>query len=211
MPLRTIQGLIEGFRVFRENYYETNRPLFDALIAQGQAPKVMMIGCSDSRVDPLLITGAGPGDVFVVRNVANLVPPYDPDGRYHGTSAALEFAVRVLAVEHIVVLGHARCGGVQALLEGSPLAGTSDDFLGAWMRIAWLARSRAEALAPAGPERQRACEHETVKVSLANLASFPWIAERIAAGRLALHGWHFELAGARLTRLDPAEGRFMDV
>lgn len=210
MPLRTIQGLIDGFRAFRETVYPRNRALFDALAHRGQAPKVMMIGCANSRVDPLLITGAGPGDVFVVRNVANLVPPYNPDGRYHGTSAALEFAVRVLGVEHIIVLGHAGCGGVQALLDGSPLAGRSDDFVGAWMTIAEPARVRAVERAPTGAERQRACEHETVKVSLANLRTFPWIAERLAAGTLTLHGWYFDLDGARLMRLDES-GAFADV
>ena len=161
----------------------------------------MLIACSDSRVDPLRITGAGLGDVFIVRNVANLVPPYAPDRAYHGTSAALEFAVRVLGVVHVVVMGHARCGGSQALLEGSPLAGRGDDFVGAWMAIAEPARERAEKVAPTGPARQRAREQESIKVSLANLATFPWIRQRVAAGTLRLHGWYYDLDGARLMRL----------
>lgn len=209
MPVRTLERLIDGFRVFRETYYEINKPLFDALAREGQAPKVMVIGCADSRVDPLLILGAGPGDVFVVRNVANLVPPYAPDGRYHGTSAALEFAVRVLGVEHIVVLGHAQCGGVRALIEGSPMAGRGDDFVGAWMSIAGAARGAVAALPP--ERRQRAGEHETVKVSLRNLMTFPWIAERVAENTLVLHGWYFDLETGRLMRLDPATQSFRHV
>jgi carbonic anhydrase len=209
MPIRTLERLIDGFHAFRETYYEVNRPLFDALARHGQAPKVMVIGCADSRVDPLLILGAEPGDVFVVRNVANLVPPYAPDGRYHGTSAALEFAVRVLEVEHIVVLGHAQCGGVRVLLEGSPMAGRGDDFVGAWMSIAEPARARVWPLPP--EKRQRAGEHETVKVSLGNLRTFPWIAERVAESRLSLHGWYFDLESGRLMQLDPLSQAFRDV
>ncbi|MFO0995074.1 MAG: carbonic anhydrase [Alphaproteobacteria bacterium] len=209
MPIRTLERLVDGFRAFRESYYEANKPLFDALAREGQAPKVMVIGCADSRVDPLLILGAGPGDVFVVRNVANLVPPYAPDGRYHGTSAALEFAVQVLGVEHIVVLGHAQCGGVRALIEGSPVAGKGDDFVGAWMSIAGAARDRVAALPVS--RRQRAGEHATVKVSLDNLMTFPWIAERVAGSRLALHGWYFDIETGRLLQLDPSSQSFRDM
>ncbi|MGH6718988.1 MAG: carbonic anhydrase [Alphaproteobacteria bacterium] len=210
MALHSIEQLIAGFRAFRAEHYEPNRAFYEALAVQGQAPRIMIVACADSRVDPLRITGAGLGDVFIVRNVANLVPPYAPDGAYHGTSAALEFAVRVLGVEHIVVMGHARCGGIQALVDGSPLAGERDDFVGAWMAIARPARARAEAIAPPGEGRRRACEHESIKGSLANLATFPWIKQRVDAGQLRLHGWYYDLAGARLTRLG-AGGVFEDV
>lgn len=210
MPMRSIKELIAGFREFRDRHFEPNREFYERLATEGQAPRVMIVACADSRVDPLRITGAGLGDVFVVRNVANLVPPYAPDGAYHGTSAALEFAVRVLGVEHVVVMGHARCGGIQALLEGSPLPAQGDDFIGAWMSIAAPARARAEASSPPGAERQRACEHESIRGSLANLATFPWVRERLDAGRLRLHGWYFDLAGARLMRLGTA-GAFEDV
>ncbi len=121
--------LIEGFRRFREGYYREHRDLFDALATRGQSPKAMVIGCADSRVDPQLVFGAAPGDIFVVRNVANLVPPYETGGEYHGTSAALEFAVQALKVKHIVVLGHARCGGIRAFAdESAPLS--PGDFIG---------------------------------------------------------------------------------
>ncbi len=211
MPQRTIEWLIEGFREFREGYFAKNRDLFDALLKRGQSPKVMVVGCADSRVDPLLITGAAPGDLFIVRNVANLVPPYAPDGHYHGTSAALEFAVRSLEVEHIVVLGHAQCGGVRALFEGPPQSGPVGDFVAAWMSIAEPARRRALALRLPVEEQRRACEFETVKVSLDNLRTFPWIAERMAAGRLTLHGWYFDLAQGSLLRFDEAAQEFRDV
>jgi len=211
MSQQTIERLIAGFRAFRATYYVENRALFDALARQGQSPKVMIVGCADSRIDPLLITGAEPGDLFILRNVANLVPPYSPDGHYHGTSAALEFAVRTLEVEHIVVFGHAQCGGVMALLDGSPMAGRGDDFIAAWMSIAEPARQRALALPGSADDRRRACEFETIKVSLGNLMTFPWIRERVAGGRLALHGWYFDLAHGSLRRLDPATQEFRDV
>jgi carbonic anhydrase len=211
MQSTTIDWLIEGFRAFRQTYYAENRALFDALAERGQSPKVMVIGCADSRVDPLLITGAGPGDLFVVRNVANLVPPYAPDSQYHGTSAAIEFAVRGLGVEHIVVLGHAQCGGVRALMEGSALADREDDFIGAWMSIAEPARRRALAEAASDEDRLQLCEFETVRISLTNLMTFPWIRRRVEENRLALHGWYFDLNRGRLLHLDQTAGEFRDI
>lgn len=210
MPYQTVAKLIEGFRAFRESYYAENRALFDALARHGQSPKVMVISCADSRVDPLLITGAGPGDLFVVRNVANLVPPYAPDGYCHGTSAAIEFAVRSLEVEHIVVLGHAQCGGVKALLDGPPADG-GDDFIAAWMSIAEPARLRALSRKVADRDRRRTCEFETIKVSLENLMTFPWIRERVEQNRLTLHGWYFDLERGSLLQLDDAAQTFEDV
>ena len=136
--------LIEGFKRFRAQYFEEHRRLFEALAMRGQTPKVLLIGCCDSRVDPAIIFDAQPGEMFVLRNVANLVPPYAPDTGHHGTSAAVEFAIRGLEVEHVVVLGHARCGGVRALIEGQ--AGSDDtDFIRGWMHIARSARDRALA------------------------------------------------------------------
>ena len=187
-----MRRLIEGFQNFREHLWPENRALFRALADRGQAPSVMVIACADSRVDPQMIFSAAPGEIFSVRNVANLVPPYAPNRDYHGISAALEFAVRSLAVRHIVVLGHADCGGVRALMSGPNPAGNSD-FIDSWMRIA--APARARALDKSGGDAQaaqHACEHETVKVSLDNLMTFPWIRERVESGQLALHG--FDLA-----------------
>ena len=141
-----MQELLAGYRRFREEIWPREQARFEALAAVGQSPKTMVIACSDSRVDPQMIFAAAPGDMFVVRNVANLVPPYMPDAAFHGTSAALEFAVRVLRVERVVVLGHAQCGGVRALLEGAPPA--AQDFVAGWMSIARAARAAACAATP---------------------------------------------------------------
>jgi carbonic anhydrase len=202
--------LIEGFRNFRQSLWPENRALFRALANSGQTPRVMVIACADSRVDPQLIFSAAPGEIFTVRNVANLVPPYAPNSDYHGTSAALEFAVRGLQVEDIVVLGHADCGGVRTLLRGpNPMA--TSDFVDSWMRIAAPARERALAKAGGDIEAaQHVCEHENIKVSLENLVTFPWIRDRIAAGKLTLHGCYFGIESGQLLRLDD-KGEFKPV
>ncbi|MBR0681501.1 carbonic anhydrase [Roseomonas eburnea] len=194
--------LIAGYRRFRQETWPQQRARFEELAAKGQRPRTMVIACSDSRVDPQMIFSAGPGELFVLRNVANLVPPYMPDALFHGTSAAVEFAVRVLQVERIVVMGHALCGGVRALLQGAPPE--AQDFVAGWMGIAQ--RARDVALRCDNPvERQEVAEHEAVRISLTNLLTFPWVEEAIAAGRLTLHGAHFGVATGRLV-LVPAEG-----
>ncbi|HEX7967464.1 MAG TPA: carbonic anhydrase [Stellaceae bacterium] len=199
--------LIDGFRRFRQDYWRDNREIFEALATRGQSPRAMVIACSDSRVDPQMIFQTVPGEIFVVRNVANLVPPYAPDAAYHGTSAAVEFAVRALQVQHIVVLGHSGCGGVDALLRGERDA---DDFVTSWMDIAAPARERARRAALAADDTHRLCEHEAIKVSLTNLNSFPWVRERTESGKLALHGWHFDIEQGDLRRLDDT-GSFRSV
>jgi carbonic anhydrase len=204
----SMQRLIDNYRRFRETAFREHRDLYDALVAQGQSPRAMIIGCSDSRVDPAILFGTAPGEVFVVRNVANLVPPYAPSADYHGTSAAVEFAVRSLKVEHVIVLGHARCGGIAALLDDA--SGLGDDFIRPWMRIAAPARERALAeAARAGLDPHRCCEREAIKVSLGNLRGFPWIAERVEARTLELHGWYFDLETGELLRL--RDGGFVPV
>lgn len=205
--------MIEGFRRFRDNYFAKNRALFDTLAQQGQTPKVLLIGCSDSRVDPAIIFDAEPGAMFVLRNVANLIPPFAPDSGHHGTSAAVEFAVRGLKVEHIIVLGHARCGGVRALIEGNP--NDASDFIQSWMQIARSARDRALALTLSAGQpieaARRMCEQETVAISLANLMTFPWVRERVETGQLMLHGWFYDMEDGRLFRLDPVTNTFQEV
>ena len=199
--------LIEGFRRFRQDYWRDNRQTFEALAARGQSPRALVIACSDSRVDPQMIFQTAPGEIFVVRNVANLVPPYGPDTAYHGTSAAVEFAVRTLEVQHVVVLGHSGCGGIDALLRGDRDA---DDFVTSWMQIAAPARERARRAALAVDDTHRLCEHEAIKVSLANLKTFPWVRDRIESGKLALHGWHFDIEQGDLRQLDAA-GKFQSI
>ena len=199
-----MQRLLSGYRHFRAETWPDHRERF-AELAEGQKPHTLVVGCCDSRVDPAVIFAAAPGEMFVIRNVANLVPPYAPDADYHGTSAALEFGVRVLGVSRLVVIGHADCGGVTALLNGAPPE--ASDFVPAWMGIAAAARARVLACMPA-EGRQQAGEFETVRLSLANLLTFPWIREAVEAGRLRLFGAHFGVATGRLLFLDPETDEF---
>lgn len=200
-----MQRLIDGYRRFREETWPQQRARFEELAAQGQRPQTMVIACSDSRVDPQMIFSAGPGELFVVRNVASLVPPYMPDAAFHGTSAAVEFAVRVLGVRDLVVMGHALCGGIAAVIGGVPPA--AEDFVANWIGIA--ARARDVALRCDTPAaQQEAGEHEAVRISLGNLMTFPFVAEAVAAGRLRLSGAHFGVATGRLVLLDGASGTF---
>lgn len=202
-----MDDLIEGYRRFRLHGWVERRKMFEELAETGQKPRTMILGCIDSRVDPAIIFDTRPGEILTVRNVANLVPPYEPGGA-RGTSAALEFGVRVLGVEHLVVLGHGSCGGVKALLEGAP--DQAHDFVAPWMRIAQAARVRALASAHDAASCQRCGEYEVIKLSLANLMGFPWIAERVQAGTLQLHGAWFAVHSGELLILDGA-GHFIPV
>lgn len=204
-----IKKLIDGFHRFRAQHYGRDGTPFKQLVREGQAPKTMVIACCDSRVDPAIVTDCDPGDLFVVRNVANLVPPYETGGHYHGTSAALEFAVRFLAVRHVVVLGHARCGGIRALVQGVD-GGEPSQFIQPWMEIAAAARLKAMDGKTGRPpaEAERACEQAAIEVSLDNLLSFPWIRRRVETGQLYLHGWYFDMDHGALLRYNPADGRF---
>ncbi len=197
--------LIDGYHRFRRADWARQRARW-AELAEGQSPKVMVIACSDSRVDPTQIFDAFPGEMFVVRNVANLVPPYEQDGGRHGVSAALEFAVTQLEVPEIVVVGHESCGGVHAALterfEGT--APGHGGFIAHWVDMLDDARARVVAEHGDGPAAIRALEHETVRVSLANLRSFPFVAEREAAGRLALRGAYFAIRDGVLHVMDSA-------
>ena len=190
--------LIDGYRRFRTNIWSAERARYEELSREGQSPPTMVVACSDSRVDPATVFGAVPGELFTVRNVAGLVPPFTPDAGYHGTSAALEYGVRVLKVDRVVVLGHAQCGGVRAMIEG---AGEARDFVEPWMAIAEpvLRHARAEAT---GEDIFARCEDEVVRLSLANLMSFPWIADAVGEGRLVLQGFRFAIKTGVLARLE---------
>ncbi len=202
------EQLIAGFKRFREHSFADDNARFRDLVQFGQTPSTLVVGCCDSRVDPALILDCAPGDLFVIRNVANLVPPAENQGHYHGTSAALEFGVRNLAVQHIIVLGHAQCGGIHALLEGG-VAG-DDSFISEWMTIADAARQQIERqYAGARSEaRHRACEKQAILVSLKNLMTFSWIRDRVEQGSLALHGWYFDIERGELLGFNPASGVF---
>lgn len=182
-----MDDLLAGYRRFRHSTWPDRRRLFETLAARGQSPRAAVLACIDSRVDPAMIFDAAPGEILTIRNVANLAPPYQPDDAAHGTSAALEFAVCGIGVRELIVLGHGQCGGIGALLAGAPT--TEGSFIGPWIRQAERARRRALECAPA--ERQLEAEYEAIRLSLDNLMSFPWIAERVANGMLRLHGAHF--------------------
>jgi carbonic anhydrase len=199
-----MSSLFEGYRRFRAHGWPQQREALESLAQSGQRPHTLIVACVDSRVDPAVIFDAAPGEMLTVRNVANLVPPYAPDVAYHGTSAALEFGVRVLEVAHLMVLGHGSCGGVQALLDGAPA--NARDFIAPWMSMAEPARRKALHFA-SGEQRQTCCEHEVIKLSLANLLTFPWIAERVASGKLALHGAWFSIGTGELAVLQ-GDGTF---
>ncbi|HEY7750186.1 MAG TPA: carbonic anhydrase [Aestuariivirgaceae bacterium] len=190
--------LIEGYRQFRAKVWPGERARYETLALGGQTPDTLVVACSDSRVDPQTVFGARPGELFVVRNVAGLVPPYSPDAGYHGTSAALEFAVRVLKVKRIVVLGHAQCGGVKAMLDSAPVE--TRDFVDAWMAIASPAFRKKPKAEQEGDILMH-YESEVTRLSLANLRTFPWIAEAESAGRLRLDGFRFDIRSGMLTQL----------
>jgi|APFre7841882590_1041340.scaffolds.fasta_scaffold27356_3 carbonic anhydrase len=208
-----INELVQGFQRFRVKSFEPNRELFNRLAMQGQTPRTLLIGCSDSRVDPAILTDSAPGDMFVVRNVANLVPPYETTGRYHGTSAALEFAVCNLNVSNIIVLGHSRCGGIRALLEGYGRNEEGEGFIAPWVQIAAPARDEVLRRWPdASSEfKQRACERAGIRTSLMNLMTFPFIRQRVEDGRVKLYGWYYDLENGELMQYDPDKDRFYDM
>lgn len=209
---KPILRLMAGFRRFREKYFLENRletSFYQRLASSGQTPKTMLIGCSDSRVDPAILTDASPGELFIVRNVANLVPPCEPSAvGFHGTSSAIEFAVTNLRVENIIVLGHRQCGGVRALMTSG--AENSKSFVGQWMSIAERARQTVLREHPEADEdtRCRLAEMECMKVSLDNLRTFPFVRDAVAAGQLTILGIYFDLELGQLWEYDEPHGQF---
>jgi carbonic anhydrase len=205
------QRLVDGYRAFLSERLPHEQSRFRELAEQGQSPQIMVIGCCDSRVSPEVIFDARPGELFVVRNVANQVPPYAPDGAYHGVSAALEFAVAALKVKHIVVLGHARCGGVRAFAEDAePLS--PGDFIGKWMELMAPALHKVGPRGKLPPEDWLArLEQASVDNSLANLMTFPRLKKMIERGDVTAHGAYFGVATGQLSVRDPATGNFEPV
>lgn len=208
--MTTPSDLIEGFHRFRAQHYADEDALYRQLVQEGQTPKILVVACCDSRVDPALVLNCAPGDLFVIRNVANLVPPAENrSGGRHGTSAALEYAVGILKVEHIVVLGHAHCGGIRALMSG--IHGDSEEsYINSWMRVANDVLVGVERDMPEASkyERERACEQRAILGSLENLMTFPWVRESVSEGRLTLHGWYFDMENGALLGYNPATLRF---
>jgi len=203
-----MKRLIEGYRAFRRERWPAERGRYAELAASGQKPETLVIACSDSRSDPATIFNASPGELFVIRNVAAIVPPYESDSSHHGTSAAIAFAVLSLNVRNILVMGHAQCGGVAAALDERLADGIP--FLGAWIDLLHEARGRCAHIADVH-ERHVAMERDAVKLSLERLMQFPFVAERVKAGKLEIHGARFGIADGVLEVLDRRTQAFVRV
>ncbi len=193
-----IKQLIDGNKKFRTKYFGENRALFDELVLQGQRPKIMIIACSDSRVDPAMVFNCQPGQLFVVRNIANLIPPCENNDTYHGTSAALEFGITFLEVDHVIMFGHTQCGGIRALVESDQAVVDKNNhgFIAKWMEIARPAYDKVIATHSDASVQDKAtvCMQYALINSLNNLKSFPWIKDRVQSGKLSLHAWYFDLS-----------------
>lgn len=194
--------LLGRLRNFHSSYFPRHQQRFQDLVEQGQHPKTLFIGCSDSRVVPHALTGAGPGELFIVRNVGAFVPPYDGSHGLHGTTAAIEFAVLSLQVEHIVVCSHSHCGAIRAAYEGAPAEAIN---LQAWLKLA------DEALLPVqpSPEALRRTEQRAVVLQLERLMQYPMVRRRVEAGALSLHGWHYVIEDGEIHVFDAQQGDFL--
>ena len=201
--------LLNGYKNFMSGRYVDERERYRALADTGQKPQTLIIACCDSRSAPETIFDCGPGELFVVRNVANMVPPYEPDGQYHATSAAVEYAVQVLKVKDIVVMGHGRCGGIQAALDPNLEPLSPGDFIGKWMN---MVKSAAEQIQSndvmTSGERQTAMERVSIRNSISNLRAFPFVKAQEVAGKVKLHGAWFDISTGELWIMDSKTGDF---
>ncbi len=214
--MSSYERLIEGYKEFRGEYTGRQHDQYRQWAAKQQNPKILMIGCSDSRVNPAIVTHAGLGELFVVNNVANIVPPYkEGAGTHHSTSAAIEYAVKSLNIEHIIIMGHSGCGGVKALMTKDEKQGNDGpySFLSHWIDIIEPAKEKVLKDFPdIDIDGQcHACEKEAILVSLNNLAGFPWVKEKILSGSLHIHGWHFTVSDASLQIYEPDRGIFTTI
>jgi carbonic anhydrase len=204
------EHLLNGYRNFMNGRYPSESGRYRELAREGQAPETMIVACCDSRSAPEAIFDAGPGELFVIRNVANMVPPYEPDGHFHATSAALEFAVQVLKVTDIVVMGHGRCGGIRAALDPNAEPLSPGDFIGRWMS---LVRPAAEQIQSndvmTAAERQTALERVSIRNSISNLRSFPDIKALEDGGKIHLHGAWFDISSGELWVMDAVTRDFI--
>ncbi|ODT70183.1 MAG: carbonate dehydratase [Pelagibacterium sp. SCN 63-23] len=197
------QHLLDGYANFMSGRYTRERERYRDLAAAGQKPNTLMIACCDSRAAPELIFDSGPGELFVLRNVANLVPPYQPDGGQHGTSAAIEFAVKALEIANIVIMGHGRCGGIHAALNPDKTPLDDGDFIGKWLNMLGdLPAQVGQNSLMTATERQTAMERISIRNSIRNLRTFPYVSALEAEGRIALHGAWFDISGGELWIMD---------
>jgi carbonic anhydrase len=207
------ENLTDRFRRFKHRHFVPNADQYEELAKYGQKPDTMVISCCDSRVDPETIFSAMPGELFVVRNVANLVPPYETGGKFHGVSTAIEYAVMNLRIKHLIVMGHSGCGGVKAALDQSAAIQTEAQFIKRWMSMLDDARLRvvsAHQMAPQA-EKQKLLEMEGIKTSISNLRTFPFVKDVEDKGRLSLHGAYFEIASGTLSVLNHSRGEFFSL
>lgn len=203
----TIDKLLSGFKQFNSKYFSEQKELYDNLVKNGQKPKALVIACSDSRVDPSHIFNAEPGEIFVIRNVANIVPPFETDNNYHGTSAAIEFAIKILQIKDIIILGHSNCAGIRTLVED----GAEDsNFIANWVKIATHAKLRAEIKADNFNDKLAHCEHESILISMQNLLTFPWLNELYQENKVNIHGWYFDMNQGKIEIYDAKEDKFLD-
>jgi len=195
-----IKSLIDGYHLFRAKYFNKNNKEYVRLVKYGQKPKILVIACSDSRVDPAILMNCEPGDLFVIRNVANLIPPYEIDGGYHGTSAALEFGICKLDIKNIVVLGHTQCGGIMNIFETKKQLTAKQNFINKWMELVSIAYEEVinNYSHMSREEQIDQCGRYSMKKSLDNLLTFSWIAERVNSGSLKIHLWNFDLKNGLL-------------
>ncbi len=203
-----VTKFLDGIENFQQQHFGENPELANTLI-EGQKPQALLIGCCDSRVDPAVLLNCDLGDLFILRNIANLVPPYLKSDDYHGVSSSIEYAVCHLEVSDVIILGHSECGGIEALME-STNSGDMGEFIGKWVNIAASARDKVLQELPEAPQdkQARACEKEAILVSLKNLMSFPWVKERVAKGQLSLHGWYYNIKTGQLRYYNQLTGEF---
>jgi carbonic anhydrase len=203
------ENLINGYRDFMSGRYLDERDRYRSLASDGQKPQVLIIACCDSRAAPETIFGAGPGELFVMRNVANMVPPFAPDGQYHATSAAIEYAVQVLKVKHIIIMGHGRCGGIQAALNPLDEPLSQGDFIGKWMGLLKPAAEQIQSNEiMTVSERQTALERVSIRNSIDSLRTFPFVEQLEIDGKISLHGAWFDISTGELWIMDTETGDF---
>lgn len=198
------RALIDRLRRFREDHFRRHEASYRELAADGQHPSLLFIGCSDARVMPHLLLDSLPGEVFMVRNAGNLVPPYEGAGGFHGTAASIEFAVAVLGVRDVVICGHSHCGAIRALYREPP---PEAKHLAKWLELA------REAVLPVteSDDALRRVEQRSVVLQLEHLLTYPMVRERLARGEMQLHGWHYRIGLGEVSELDPASGSFVPV
>lgn len=203
-----VTKFIDGIVNFQQQHFGENPERANTLLA-GQKPQALLIGCCDSRVDPALLTDSAPGDLFILRNIANLVPPYTKSDDYHGVSSSIEYAVCFLEVSDIIILGHSNCGGIAALMDSADGA-DAGEFIGKWVNIAASARDKVltEMKEESEEKQARCCEKEAILVSLKNLMTFPWVKERVATGKLSLHGWYYNMGTGQLRYYNQLTGEY---